>query len=165
MNQYISEMSQAGFFPGFLLGLIVAALLLGLSLIREHRRRREIRRLIAELQSQADIAGRSTRVLKERISELKRRNVNLEDAIAVWERRPRRAELRRLLVCEEAVAALKERIPGFIQAWEQARREAEEEMARSNRGLGGIFRRLSRRRPGGRTAEEPAAYLGPGEQR
>jgi len=158
----LHKLVDSGFFTGAALGLLVALFLWWFGMIQRSRLRRAKLRLETELRGQIDISTRSTITLKRRIRELKLQNRSLEAAVAAWQKKPRRAELCNLLVYEEAVAGLKARIPGFTQAWEQARQEAEEEVARANRGLGRIF--LRPRRPPRSESEKNTPRLSAGSE-
>ncbi|HOO78534.1 MAG TPA: hypothetical protein PLZ73_11690 [bacterium] len=162
MTSWSELIAYRGFYPGLAAGLSVALLLWLLKVIGAARAARRIHVLERRLAEELEIAGRSNRVLKQRILELKKERDALRENLTVWQRKPRREEIKRLLVYEEALAALKARIPGFIEVWEKTAAEAEEEVRLSNRGLKTLVMRAFGR---GRRREKPAAYLEPGDDR
>jgi hypothetical protein len=137
------DASQLTFFGyGVLLGLALACAVA----ISGWRRRREldteVRRLHSHLHDQMEINHEGSKQIKVELQQLRQENENLRITLQSWKQKPDRRELHLLLVYDDAIRRVVTNVPGFPAYWENALKEAEDELARADRGLVAFARRL-----------------------
>ena len=157
---------------GLGLGLLAAVFVLSNALTVRRDKMREIKRLREELDRLQQHLGTHLKItatgndrLEKDLTSLREQNENLRVNLQTAQQRPGRAELRHLQILEAAVARMRERAPGFAQAWEQALREATAERDASESGLTKFMRRVipsnspATQRPAGILTEETPPKL------
>ncbi|MES2996486.1 MAG: hypothetical protein V4733_06720 [Verrucomicrobiota bacterium] len=134
---------------GLLLGLLVAAFVLksGFTAARTAKRERlrlesDIKDLQSHLNIQLKINASGNQTIQAELESLRIQNENLRVNQAALQQKPGRAEMRMLQVYEMAIRRLQEQAPGFATAWEQARRQAENDTDAAESGLRKLVRRI-----------------------
>lgn len=135
---------------GLLLGLLAA----GWVALTAWRRRRELVAELARLRKHLDdhmeITHEGSAQRKRELERLREENEKLRVTVKAWQQKPDRRELRMLVVYDRAVRQIAETAPGFSPYWENALREAEQQVDQMDRGLLAFARRIllpSARRP------------------
>jgi hypothetical protein len=127
---------------GVLFGLAVACLVAFGSWRRHRDLDREVRRLHSHLHDQMEINHEGSKQLKLDLVQLRLENENLRVTLQAWKQKPDRRELHLLIAYDDAIRRVVTTVPGFAPYWETALREAEESLARADRGLLAFARRL-----------------------
>jgi hypothetical protein len=130
------------FAGGLLLGLLAA----GWVALTAWRRRRELvaelGRLRKHLDDHMEITHEGSAQRKRELERLREENEKLRVTVKAWQQKPDRRELRMLLVYDRAVRQIAETAPGFSPYWENALREAEQQVDQMDRGLLAFARRI-----------------------
>lgn len=114
----------------------------------------EIRRLKEHLQSHVELSHEGTVQRKEEIERLRQENENLRVTLQAWQQRPDRRQLRTLHLYDHAARQLMKNAPGFAHHWESALEQAEQVLAREERGILAFARRLILPRTGGSSSND-----------
>lgn len=122
-------------FYGFSAGLLVASGVWVLAWWRRRSQRKELAQLRRHLNTQMEITAEGAHKLKEELELLRRENENLRVTVKSWQQKPGREEIRMLQVYHHAVRKISAGTPGFSMAWEASLKEAENEVAKTDRGL------------------------------
>ncbi len=141
--------SHPMFFAGLGLGLFGCFLLWRDGMSKRQSMRREVKKLRKELETQSDSIGRHLKInqrgvetFEQQIAKFKEENNNLRDTLAVYKQKPSPEEKRMIQVFDRSVRRLNEKVPGFASAWENAFREADDEVDRAEKGLGRLVRKV-----------------------
>ncbi len=127
---------------GVAIGLFAALLVFVVGWWRRRELRGEIARLRAHLHTQMEITQEGNSERRRQLEQLRQENENLRVTVKAWQQKPSRHELRSLQVYDIAVHRLLETTPGFSLAWEAALKEAEVQMAQTERGVFAFARRF-----------------------
>lgn len=173
----IGELFQDNFFwglgTGFAIGLLltlwvaIAGLLRRRDLRNEMGKRlgavrTELDKLRQHLHTQMEISARGAEEQKTRLRDLEKQNENLRVTVKTLQQKPDRISARTLEVWQRAVDSMNSRAPGFAGAWQEALRQAEDEVGEMENGLKGWMRKFLGARPA--SLPEPAGKRGEGEK-
>ena len=137
------DSSQLTFFGyGVLLGLAVACVVAFSAWQRRRGIEQELRRLHSHLHDHMAITQEGSKQIKTELEQLRLENENLRVTLQSWKQKPDRRELHLLLVYDEAIRRVVTTVPGFPAYWENALKDAEDSLARADRGLIAFARRL-----------------------
>lgn len=139
---------QEHFVWGLALGLGVALFVWKSGFSTKRQLSRDVRRLENELRdlqkhlnTQLKINSEGNRKLEAELDALREHNENLRVSMATLQNKPGRSEIRQYHILEAAARRMRERIPAFSSAWEQALREAEDEVEAGETGLRRLVRK------------------------
>ena len=135
-----SQLTAFGY--GVLLGLAVACVVAFTAWQRRRGVEQELRRLHSHLHDHMAITQEGSKQVKTELEQLRLENENLRVTLQAWKQKPDRRELHMLLVYDDAMRRVVTTVPGFSAYWENALREAEESLARADRGLVAFARRI-----------------------
>lgn len=139
---------QEPFVWGLLIGLGIAFFVWKSGYSTKRQLSRDVRRLESELRdlqnhlnTQLKINSEGNKKLEAELDALREHNENLRVSMATLQNKPGRSEIRQYHILEAAARRMRERIPAFSSAWEQALREAEDEVEAGETGLRRLVRR------------------------
>jgi hypothetical protein len=135
-----SQLTAFGY--GLLMGLAVAVFMTISAWQRRRGIEQELRRLHSHLHDHMEITQEGAKQIKTELEQLRLENENLRVTLQSWKQKPDRRELHMLLVYDDAVRRVVTTVPGFSAYWENALKEAEESLARADRGLVAFARRI-----------------------
>jgi hypothetical protein len=141
-----------GFCGGLLLGLISC----GFLLIHFWNSRGEVRRLKQHLADKLELEAEATNRLKGDLQEYKQQNENLRIKVANLNQLPDRRLQREVEIFARAERLMVSKSPGFPAVWEEAKRNASEDMEREEEGRSlpkRVFNALLNRTPKAAEAE------------
>jgi hypothetical protein len=141
-------MEVVDFFKGhpFLLGLAVGLIAVLFVWVRGLLRCRGLNREMAKLKEslytkmQIDAKGHLTR--ESELEQLRKANENLRITVRSLQNKPGRAEIRQLHVYDKAIHSMLAKAPGFAPTWEMVLKEAEDEIAQTETGIGAFMRKV-----------------------
>jgi hypothetical protein len=138
----MKELLSNPFVQGLLLGIIMALIVWINSLFRISAYKKDVKRQREHLHTQMEINAKGNEGVMKEIEKLKKHNINLLTTVQTWQAKPTKAELRSLINYNRALEILFERERGFATYWQQALKEAEAEMAESDKGEVPLLKRL-----------------------
>ena len=145
------------FLIGLGLGVVLAFATWLSGALQQRRLKREIQDLQRHLHTQMTINTRGQDELQKDLQSFRQQNENLRITLAALQQKPGRAELRTLHLYDRAIALMHQRAPGFAPAWEGVLREAEEELHKTETGLGRLLKKVFRPSLSGETPTTPKA--------
>ena len=125
----------AGIIAGWLIGYVK-------SLFKLRKYKREIKDLNGHLNRQMKIIDEGSKGLELELSQIKKKNENLNETINTLKQKPSRAELRLLNIYDIALQKMKLNAPGFFSAWESTFQDAEKEYDENETGFKAIKRKI-----------------------
>lgn len=150
----MSDILTHPFSIGLAIGLVAVVVVWFNGVFSRRGLARELKALREHLQRQMEITQKGNETQKKEIEELRRLNENLRVTNATLKSKPGRPEMETLVVYDKALHIMNGRAPGFGPAWENAVKEAEAEVAKTDSGIMPMLRKVFR--PAlGRTAAEP----------
>ncbi len=123
------------FVQGLLIGLVVVIIVWLNALFKVGSYKREMKKLKEFLNTQMEINAKGNNALSKELEQLKEVNLNLQTTVKTWQTKPSRSELRNLMVYNRALEILFEKERGFTTYWQQAVKEAEAEIDKSDKGV------------------------------
>jgi hypothetical protein len=76
------------------------------------------------------------------LEQLRKTNENLRITVRSLQNKPGRAEIRQLHVYDKAIHSMLAKAPGFAPTWEMVLKEAEDEIAQTETGIGAFMRKV-----------------------
>ena len=105
---------------------------------------KEVRTLKDHLHTQMEINAAGNDTTKRELDEAKRVAENLRVTNSALKQKPGRAEVHTLTLYDKALHLMQARAPGFAPAWENALKEAETEVQKTETGLLPLIRNVFR---------------------
>ncbi len=130
------------FFIGLYIGLFFCLVIFIFEKFQVRKLNKEIQKLKEYIQTKLEIEAELNEKKKEEIDDLKRQNENLRITLQSYYEKPRRKEIRQLLMYQKAIEVLTEKAPGFAQSWQSALKDGREEIGRIERGIIPFMKRL-----------------------
>jgi len=131
----LKELLNNPFVLGLLPGLALSLYIWLSGLWKQRKLRKEKELLQKHLQTKMELEAESSEMIKSRTEELRKENENLRITVQTLRSKPSRKELELLHIYDTALQSMFERAPGFASAWQTARREAEQEVEQTHKGL------------------------------
>ncbi|NLR94186.1 MULTISPECIES: hypothetical protein [Flammeovirga] len=147
-------------FFGLIAGLIVAGLVQVKDWIKQSGMKKEIKRLKAHLHDKLEIDAEAISSKKGEIERLKRENENLRVTNKALLNKPGRQEMMSFHVYQSAIDKLNSNMMGFGPAWQDALRDAKEEVKEIEEGNKSFMKKVLPKGLFGGTTYE----LGEGDQ-
>ena len=141
---HMEELLTNPFTIGLGIGLVLAVLTWVSAAWNQRKLRREIRDLQKHLNMQMNVTAKGQESLQKELESLKKENENLRVTVSTLQTKPGRAEIKTLHLYDRAINLMRQRAPGFAPVWENVVQEAEEEMAKTDRGLGKLLKKVFR---------------------
>ena len=116
------------------------------------QKKKEIENLRSHLQTKLEIDSKADEKNRDDMEYIKKLNENLRITLRVLSQKPGRKEIKQLYLYQKAVDLMMERVPGFAPAWQNALKEGEEEIRKTEKGILPFLKRLTT--PGTSSIEE-----------
>jgi len=129
---------------GLVLGILLSlVLILNISIKLKHSRNENLK-LKEHLQTKLELDAEANEMRKKDTHQLREENENLRISIQTLMQKPKKQEIKLLYVYDKAVNLMQERAPGFAPVWQSVFKEAEEDIAKSLKGVIPFLRRVIR---------------------
>ena len=142
-NALFSGLVVNHFTIGLAIGLFVALLIWLRDWLRAREMRHTLRTLREHLHTKLEIDAAETERRKRELESLRQERDNLRNMVQVLNQKPGKPEQRQMQLYQRAVEIMFEKSPGFAPVWQMTLKEAEEELARAERGIIPFFRRMA----------------------
>lgn len=139
---------------GLAVGLFVALMVAARAWLARRALHKEIEALKQSLFTKMQIETKAHVAREDELERLRLHNENLRLTIGALQQKPGRAELRQLHIYDRAIRTMLGSTPGFAPAWEAVLRQAEEELASSERGITAFVRKTFSLQIAQRTSEK-----------
>ena len=142
-NALFSGLVVNHFTIGLAVGLFVALVIWLRDWLRAREMRHTLRTLREHLHTKLEIDAAETERRKRELESLRQERDNLRNMVQVLNQKPGKPEQRQMQLYQRAVEIMFEKSPGFAPVWQMTLKEAEEELARAERGIIPFFRRMA----------------------
>ena len=129
---------------GLGVGLILAVLTWVSAAWNQRKLKAEIKDLQKHLHMQMNVTAKGQESLQKELESLKKENENLRVTVSTLQTKPGRAEIKALHLYDRAINLMRQRAPGFAPVWENVVQEAEEELGKTESGLGKLLKKVFR---------------------
>lgn len=129
---------------GLAVGLLAAGFVWVKGVLRRRELRAENQRLKDHLHTQMEVNAKGMEAARKEQAELTDQAQNLRTTLASLSAKPDREKIRTLHLYDKAIHLMYEKSPGFAPAWESVLKEAEAELAKSEKGLIPLVKKVFR---------------------
>ena len=137
-----SKLLLQPFFIGLYIGLFISIVIYVKSLFDKRKLKRELNELRKHLHTKLEIDSEANEKTREDFEFFKTANENLRITVQALSQKPGRRELKQLHLYQKAIDLMMQRVPGFAPAWQNALKEGELEIQKTEKGFIPFLRRL-----------------------